>query len=172
MRGVPFLQRIVIAAFFADHFAGVRKDRLNDETSGELAIGDRLSVTFGGKVAAVVSLPSPASRAVVKNEALFLAYVRKHNPDGVETVPAVTVPASERVREATRAAYLAEALNDGVKIDGVEVKTNALVPHVKLADDAAEVIAEAWARGEISEEVAALLKILPALPAAGGDPGA
>ena len=164
MRGVPFLQRIVIAAFFADHFSGVRKDRLNDETSGELAIGDRLSVTFGGRVAAVVSLPAPASRAVVKNEALFLAYVRKNNPDGVETVPA-----SERVRDATRTAYLAEALNQGVKIDGVEVKTNALVPHVKLAGDAAEVIAEAWARGEIGEEVAALLKIIPALPAAGGD---
>lgn len=166
MRGVPFLQRIVIAAFFADHFAGVRKDRLNDETGGEMTVGDRLSVTFGGRVAAVVSLPSPASRAVVKNEALFLAYVRKNNPDGVETVT------TERVREATRTAYLAEALKDGTKIDGVEVKTNALVPHVRLADDAAEVIAEAWARGEISEEVAALLKIIPALPAAGGDPGA
>ena len=67
MRGVPFLQRIVIAAFFADHFAGVRKDRLNDETSGEMTTGDRLSVTFGGRVAAVVSLPNPASRSARSN---------------------------------------------------------------------------------------------------------
>lgn len=170
MRGVPFLERITIAAFFADHFAKVRKNRLNAETLAELTITDRLSVEFGGRVAAVVSLPTPSVR--VTDKEAFLAWMLKNFPQGTEKV--------DQVRPETQRAFIADwKANDGrwlntetgewVDIDGIG--TGDPAPRVELADDAADVIAEAWASGEIREEVAELLKITPALPAGGGSDG-
>lgn len=172
MKGVPFLERITIAAFFIDHFTKVRKNKLNAETTDGLTIGDRVGVTFGGRLAATVSLPNPAVR--VTDRDVFLAWMQHNFPQGVEMVP--------RVRPETQRAFIADfKANDGrwlntetgawVDIDGIG--TGDPVPHVELADNAAEVIGEAWASGEIGDEVLALLKVMTALPGPeAGEPGA
>ncbi len=152
MKGVPFLERITIAEFFATHFARVRKEQLNAEALSEMATGDRIGVVFGGRKAATVSLPNPATRAAVKDREAFLAWAKEHMPWAVETV--------EQVRPATQASLLRDAKANGgkwldkesgeyVEIDGIEITAADPSPRVELAPDAAEVIGEAWRAGLI-----------------------
>ena len=150
--GPSFRQRIALAQFFATHFAAARKGPLNAEALEEMTIGERLAATFGGQVAAWVSLPKPATRASVTDERAFRAWVKKHVPAGIETI--------EQVRPDTQKAFLEEAkANDGkwlnkatgeyVLIDGVTVGTGDPAPRVELTDGAAEVIGAAWRAGTI-----------------------
>lgn len=164
MTAQSFRQRIALAQFLAAHFAAARKGPLNAEALDEMTAGERLAATFGGQVAAWVSLPKPATRATVTNERAFRAWVKKHLPEGIETV--------EQVRPETQKAFLEAAkANDGkwldtesgeyVVIDGVTVGTADPSPRVELTGDAAEVIGAAWQAGMID------LGPILALPAAG-----
>jgi hypothetical protein len=152
MTGPTFRQRIALAQYFAAHFTAARKGPLNAEALDEMTVGERVAAAFGGRVAAWVSLPKPAVRASVDNEARFLAWVKKHLPEGVETV--------EIVRPDTRKAFLEAAKANGgkwldtetgefVEIDGVTVGISDPAPRVEMTPDAAEVIGEAWRAGFI-----------------------
>lgn len=166
MNAASFRQRIALAQFLAAHFAAARKGPLNAEALEEMTTGERLAAAFGGRVAAWVSLPNPATRASVTSEARFLAWVKKNLPEGVETV--------ERVRPETQKAFLESAKAHGgkwlntetgelVAIDGIKVEDGTPSPRVELTSDAAEIIGAAWRAGEID------LGPMLALPA--GEPG-
>lgn len=144
-------QRLAVAEFLAKHFAAVRKGELNPEAAAELEVGERHAVKFGGRRAAWVSMPAPAVRATVKNEAALLAWVRKHLPGEIETVERVR-PSSARMLGELMKAHGGWADEDGVLIpvDGIEVSASDPSPRVELADDAADLIAAAWQRGEIN----------------------
>lgn len=168
MNGPTFRQRIALAQFFATHFATARKGPLNAEAVEEMTVGERLAATFGGRVAAWVSLPTPATRATVKSPAAFLAWMKANCPAGVETV--------EQVRPETQKAFLDEAKANGGKwlnkktgeyvvIDGIEITTGDPSPRVELTDNAAEVIGEAWRAGNID------LGPMLALPSGGDSDG-
>jgi hypothetical protein len=151
MTGPSFRQRITLAEFLAGHFAAARKGPLKAEAVEEMTPGERLAATFGGQVAAWVSLPKPATYAKVKNPAAFLAWMEKHHPEGVETV--------RQVRPETQKAFLDAAKANGgrwispdgeaIPVDGVEVTPGDPAPRVELTPDAAEVIGRAWRAGQI-----------------------
>ncbi|HLI36782.1 MAG TPA: hypothetical protein VKV80_05500 [Streptosporangiaceae bacterium] len=168
MKGTGFLERITLAEFLSRHFAAARKGPLNAEALGEMVTGERMAAVFGGRVAAWVSLPRPATRVRVVSEPAFRAWVKKHMPDEVVTV--------EQVREASQRAILDQAKANGgrwlnretgeyVPVDGIEVAAGDPAPRVELTPDAAEVIGAAWRDGEID------LGPMLALPA-GGEHGA
>ncbi len=163
-------ERLAVAKFFAEYFAGYRESVLDPEARAEMTIGERTPVKFGGQFAAWVSLPNTARTATVKDKAAFLAWVKQHMPDEVET--------AEVVRPATQRALLADAKARGgcwldrtsgelVPIDGVEAGDGKLTPRVELDDLAAVVIGQAWRAGLI--DISPMLA-LPASPD-GGEPG-
>jgi hypothetical protein len=166
VNGLTLAQRLAVAEWFARHFATtVRKNQLNPEAAQAMDIGERLSARFGGRRIAWISMPTPATRATVDNDAAFLAWVKKNLPDEVETV--------ERVRPST-AKHLAEMQKakggwtdeDGnlVPIPGIRVSTSDPSPRVELEDGAEEAIRAAWLAGEID------LGGMLALPAAEPEP--
>jgi hypothetical protein len=151
VNGLSLAQRLAVAEFLARHFGTtVRKNQLNPEAAQSMDVGERHGARFDGRRVAWVSLPAPATRASVDNEAAFLAWVKKNLPDEVETV--------ERVRPAT-AKHLAEMMKarggwmdedeNLVPIPGVRVSTSDPSPRVELEDDAEEAIRAAWLTGEI-----------------------
>ena len=143
-------QRLAVTEFLAKHFATVRKSELNPEAAAELEVGERRAAKFGGRRAAWVSMPAPAVRATVKNEAALLAWARKYLPDEIETVERVR-PSSARMLGELMKAHGGWADEDGVLIpvDGIEVSASDPSPRVELAEDAAALIAAAWQQGEI-----------------------
>jgi hypothetical protein len=151
VNGLTLAQRLAVAEFLARHFGTtVRKGQLNPEAAQAMDVGERHGARFGGRRVAWVSMPTPATRAGVDNEAAFLAWVKENLPDEVETV--------ERVRPGT-AKHLAEMAKakggwtneDGnlVPIPGIRVSTSDPSPRVELEDDAEEAIRAAWLAGEI-----------------------
>jgi hypothetical protein len=143
-------ESLALAGFLAKHVETFRKEDLGARAAKEMTPGERLAVKFGGRLAAWVSMPQPATRATVKDKAKFLAWVKKELPDEVETV--------EQVREATQRQLLEMAKAGGrvneetgerEPIPGVEVSTGDPSPRVDLDESAADVIGEAWRAGEI-----------------------
>lgn len=164
MSGLNLDQRLAVAEFLKKHFENLRKRDLNPEASADMVVGERHAAKFGGRVAAWVSMPSPATRVASKDR--LLAWCRKNFPEAVETV---TV---DRVRPETERALVEMVKQHGgwvngdgvvVPVDGIE--TGDPSPRVELQDDAEAVIAAAWHAGEI--DLAATL----ALPVGSGDSG-
>jgi hypothetical protein len=156
-----------VAQFFARYFAGeVRKKRLDPLAAGAWRVGERRSVTIGGRPLGWASLPAPAT--VVRNKDDLLAWCRKHLPEAIET--------AEQVRPETAAALVEQVkkhggwlrngdVDDIVPVDGIEA--NALSPRVELEKDAEDVIRAAWAAGQID---LGMLLALPAVPVPVPDP--
>jgi hypothetical protein len=151
---------LVIGQCFAKYFSTeVRKERLDPVAVKSWTFGERRSVTIGGRLLGVASLPAPAT--TVRDKDALLEWCREYLPEAIETV--------EQVRPET-----ARALADKVKqyggwprqgdtgdivpVDGIG--TNRPSPHVELAKDASDVIRAAWAAGRLD------LGELLALPAA------
>jgi hypothetical protein len=174
-------QQLAVAEFLAQHFAGVRKTELNPEAAEAMDIGERRAAKFGGRRAAWVSMPTPATRASVKNDRAFLAWVRKNLPDEIETV--------EQVREGTRKRLLDMAKAGGwpdpssgerITIPGVEISPGDPSVRVEMDSAAMEVIGAAWRSGEIDlgamlalaapEPVSAPAEVLEAGPVAKAAP--
>jgi hypothetical protein len=141
-------QRLAVTEFLKKHFEGIRKTALNPEAQADMVVGERHAAKFGGRVAAWVSMPSPATR--VSSKDLLLAWCRKHLPEAVETVSV------DRVRPETERALVEMVKQHGgwvnpdgevVPVSGIE--TGDPSPRVELQDDAEAVIAAAWAAGEI-----------------------
>lgn len=162
MSELSLKQQIALAEFLATHFAKARSEHLNDEAVSEMTIGERLAATFGGRVAAWVSLPNPPTRASVKDKTKFLAWVEKHLPAEVETVKVVR-PGTQtellRQAKASGGKWLDTETGEYVEIDGIEVGVGDPSPRVELTPDAGEAIGAAWRAGDI--DLAPLL----ALPA-------
>lgn len=144
-------QQLMIAAFLAKYGTTARKGQLDPQAAGEWAKGERRSVRLGGRLVAWVSLPEPATQ--VRSMDALVAWARRHLPGEVEEV---TV---ERVRPGTVTQLIEQVkkhggwprggdLGDIVPVDGIE--TNRLSPKVDFEDGAEDVIAGAWAAGEIS----------------------
>ena len=166
MSGPDFRQKITLAQFFAVHFAAARKGPLNGEALEEMTVGERLAATFGGRVAAWVSLPKPAVRATVTEPRVFLAWMKQHFPAGVETIQQVRPETQKAFLEQAKASdgkWLNEETGEYVVIDGITVGVGDPSPRVELTPDAAEVIGVAWRAGDID------LGPMLSLPAAGGE---
>lgn len=163
MKPLTLPQSLTLAEFLAKHFAGIRKGELNPQAAGEMTIGERFAVKFGGRVAAWVSMPNPATRATVKDKAAFLAFVKKNLPSEVESVEQVREGTQRQLLEAAKAGGWVNPDGERIPIPGVEVSTGDPSPSVSLEDCAAEAIAAAWNAGDID------LGGMLALPAATGD---
>lgn len=163
MNDLNLVQQLAVAEFLAQYFAGVRKGELNPEAAEVMDVGERHAAKFGGRRAAWVSMPTPATRASVKNDRAFLAWVKKNLPGEIETV--------EQVREGTRKRLLDMAKAGGwpdpetgerVTIPGVEVSAGDPSVRVELDAAAMEVIGAAWRAGEI--DLGAMLALAASVP--------
>jgi hypothetical protein len=170
MSALTLPQRLAFAEFMAKHFGTtVRKGHLNPEAAAEMEVGERHAAKFGGRVAGWISIPRPAARAAVKNEAALLAWAKKNLPSAVETVERVRPETAKALGDAMKA-HGGWVDGDGVVIpvDGIEVTTGEPSPRVELTAEAADVIGEAWRTGEI--DPATLLALPAAEPALAPEP--
>jgi len=157
-------QRLALAEFLKKRFESLRKSELNPEAVADMVVGERHAAKFGGKVAAWVSMPQPATR--VSSRDRLTAWCRKHLPDEVETVTVDRVrPETERALVELVKKHGGWVNEDGevVPVDGIE--TGDPSPRVELEPDAEEVLSAAWRGGEID------LSAMLALPAAPVDDG-
>ena len=170
MNGLTLPQRLAVTEFLAKYYGTtVRKNQLNPEAAQSMDVGERLGARFNGRRIAWVSMPTPATRASVDNEAALLAWVKKNLPDEVETVERVRPPTAKHLAEMMKAkGGWTDEDGNLVPIPGIRVSTSDLSPRVELEDDAEEAIRAAWQAGEI--DLSGMLA-LPAAPEPVQPPG-
>lgn len=158
--------RLVVAAILADLLDQADKDTRADVRTTWM-VGDRKGAALAGRPAGHAQLKKGATYAKVTDPAAFEAWVSSNRPDEVEQI------AATRVRPAYQAALLAAAKKagaavtpDGEEIPGVTITTGEPTVAVSVAEDAAELLAEAWQSGELWELLGGLL---PALEPAKGE---
>lgn len=181
--------RLTLVKFLTESLAKGRKDVLLPQSEKEMPSGSRIPAMFGTRRAAWVSMPQPAQkRAYIREPAKLLAWAKTNYPDKVEPTTEVVVtpaliahlkehfPSALKAGEEVDPQWVSDicgALKDPghyltiqgeklTEVPGIVLpEPDPPVPHVDLADDAEEIIREAWAAGDIP--VADLL----ALPAGG-----
>lgn len=140
------LQQVVSRKIGEQH-AQTRTAALVDfDTVGVRDIG-----LIGDEPIGSVQLNKGATTARITDPAALLAWVAEHLPEQIEAIPATT-----RVRSACLTALLAEAKAKGVAVSkhgepipGIDVGTADPTLQVKPSEDAADVIARAFAEGRI-----------------------
>jgi hypothetical protein len=149
-----------VAQFFAKYFAtSVRKERLDPLAVQAWEVGERHSISVGGRLLGWASLPNPAT--LVRDKNALLEWCRKYLPEAIETTEQVRPETARALVEQVKkhGGWLRDGdLDDIVPVDGIE--TNALSPKVDLDKDAEDVIRAAWAAGKI--ELGGLLALPPA----------
>lgn len=158
--------RLVVARILRDLLDQADQDARADVRTTWM-VGDRKGAALAGRPAGHAQLKKGTTRAVVTDPAAFEAWVSATRPDEVEQIT------TTRVRPAYQAAVLAGAKKagaavtaDGEEIPGVSVTTGEPTVAVSVAEDAAELLAEAWQSGELWELLGGLL---PALEPAKGE---
>jgi hypothetical protein len=158
------VQQLAVAEFLAQHFAGVRKTELNPEAAAAMDVGERHAAKFGGRRAAWVSMPTPATRASVKNDRAFLAWVRKNLPEEIETVEVVREGTRKRLLDMAKAGGWPDpSSGERITIPGVEISPGDPSVRVEMDSAAMEVIGAAWRAGEI--DLGAMLALAAPEPA-------
>ena len=170
-------QRLALVKFLDTTLAALRKDLL-PQAAAEMPPGSRLPAMFGRRLAGWVTMPKPSQpSARVTSEAQLLAWATANYPEKIEHPVEVKVDAGlieffqehrpESLNVATRVdpqwtADICRALAvegyyvtlQGEKlteVPGIEVpEPSPSAPRVNLDEAAAEIIGQAWARGDIS----------------------
>jgi len=142
-------------------------DRINDQLKQTRAAMQEAMDTTGasrvnatlptGEKLGTIFVNEPKPTATVTDPDLFRAWVREHSPENI-TSRVVT-----EVRPAYQAAILADCTAAGVpqwadretgeifEVPGVEIKATRARGHsVRLGDDAADLIGEAWRTGALA----------------------
>lgn len=180
-------QQFALWKWLDETLTALRKNQLLPQASDDMEPGERMAVKFGGRLAGWVTMPKPSQRsAVVSDDKKLLAWVRKHYPEKIENPVEVKVDAglieflqehrpeslhvSERTdpqwvsdicRGLTDPGYYVTAQGEKLtEVPGIEIpEASPSVPRVSLEKDAAVVIRQAWAAGDID------LRGMLALPA-------
>lgn len=179
-------ERLALLAWLEKEVKRIREG-LVPAAQAAMPPGTRLPAIFGGRQAGWVSMPKPSASAAVTDPGAFLAWTRKaapgrvredvtidqrqmddvlalvedHMPDALIRTTVVD-PAWQGDLLATLRDRGRYALADGeviTEVPGVTVSKGEPRPRVNLADDAGEVIEQAWRYGAID-----MLAVL-ALPA-------
>ena len=133
------------------------------EVRDEWRPSDRLTATIpGGPDIGTVTLANGATRAAVGDTEAYEAWVRKAHPEQIETVPATTRINPEftaRITSAAKKLGIAVDAETGEEVPGIVVLTGEPYPMVKLAEDARDVVASAWQKGQLTELMGSLLAI-------------
>ena len=170
-------QRLALVKFLDTTLAALRKDLL-PQAAAEMPPGSRLPAMFGRRLAGWVTMPKPSQpSARVTSEAQLLAWATANYPEKIEYVPEVKVDAdliewlqehrpeslhvTERVdpqwaddirRSLADSGYYITLTGERLtEVPGIEVpEPSPSAPRVNLDEAAAEIIGQAWARGDIS----------------------
>lgn len=140
--------------------------QLRSQAGGDWEPGDRLTVKVGDQKIGTVSLANGRVTARITDLKVLLAWVKTNYSSEVHTV--------EEIRPAFLAKLLSDAKDTGQPVDartgeavpGIEVGVGD--PYITTSSEkrAAEVIAAAWASGELVLPA----QVLPAIDPAGGGP--
>lgn len=141
---------------------GSAKTAADEQIRGEWVIGDRNSARLpDGPVVASVTLNKGRTLAHISDGPVFEDWVKANHPDQIIEVTQTYVDPGYIARLLSAARKLGEAVDaeTGEIVPGVEVGTGEPYPSVRLADDARNHIAKAWADGSLAELVSGLLAI-------------
>lgn len=163
-------RRAAICKVLGDQLKAAQEE-IKAELLGLIDAGETVAATMPGcDPLAKVSRPQPRSGGKVVDTAALLAWAREHAPSEVErtirpddaTMSWLAEMHPEWVHEQIRPAYAAtlcaQAKSDGVAHDeqgeiipGIEQTTATEYVAVKLAPDAATLLADAWRGGGLAE---------------------
>ncbi|MEO3856112.1 hypothetical protein [Acrocarpospora sp. B8E8] len=159
--------KLIVAKVLVELIQASDKTVRGDVAKGWV-VDDRINGMVGGASGGTVQVKRGAKRAAITDAGAFEEWVQENRPDEWETV--IPKPFT-RVRPAFVTAVLDVAKKEGVavtpqgeEIPGVTVSQAGPQVAVSLADDAAELVADAWASGELWEIVGGLLPQLEAGP--------
>jgi hypothetical protein len=132
------------------------------EIRDEWRPSDRLTATIpAGKDIGTVTLAKGKTTASVTDLAAYEAWAAKAHPEWIETatITRVNLDATMRLLAAARKLGVAVDAETGEVVPGIAVNEGDPYPMVKLADDARDVVARAWHKGQLTELVGGLLAI-------------
>lgn len=153
---------LLLIKVFTDEMNRRRKADLAPVASDLMPAGTRLPVLIDGKQAGWVSMPKPSTRASVTDEKKLQAFVEERFPSEIETVKRVRPKFVELLKKAAKDhdGWLNVDSGEVIPIPGVSVETGEASPRTESADDAFQIIADAWAGGTLTE-----IRQILALPA-------
>ncbi|MDA8324117.1 MAG: hypothetical protein M0030_30490 [Actinomycetota bacterium] len=169
-------ERLALLAWLEKEVKRLRGELL-PATLEAMPPGTRLPAIFGGRQAGWVSMPKPSTTAAVTDPGAFLAWTRKNVPGRIredvtidqrqmddvlalieDHMPDALIRTTV-VDPAWQGDLLASLRDRGryalaggdviTEVPGITVSTGEPRPRVNLADDAGEVIEQAWRAGEI-----------------------
>jgi len=161
---------LAVVSYLSATLAAAKKEELGPQAVAAIPVGSRLPVVLGGGNAGFVSVPRPATRAVVSDEAEYRAWVEANRPDEIVTLRQVRDSFTSAVLASVKAhgGLLDKDKGEYVPVPGIEVRQGDPSPRVELGDDAAGLIGSAWRSGEL--DLGAILA-LPAAEAPGQESG-
>jgi hypothetical protein len=140
---------------------GEAKTAADAEIRDTWRVKDRAAAVLPGDYAiGSVTLAKGRATSKLTDEAAYEAWVRKTHPDEIETVTIerVNTDFTQRLMSAARQLGIAVDAATGEEVPGIEVVEGDPYPTVRLAPDAAEIVAQAWQDGTLTEVVASLLR--------------
>ena len=107
-----------------------------------------------------VTLASGRTTSKLTDEKAYEAWVRRVHPEEIETVTTerINPDFTARLMSAARQLGVPVDADTGEQVPGIEVVEGEPYPTVRLAPDAAEIVAQAWQDGTLTELVASLLR--------------
>ena len=150
--------RLAVHKALTDRLKAAR-GQLDEEARRELEPGDRVTVKLpSGERVGSVTLAQGRATARVVDERAFIAWVAEHYPH--ELVQAVRESFKRTVLDMVRheGGWLDTTTGELVEVPGVEVTVGDPYPTVRLTQDAPQLIAEAWQRGDLAELVGGVLQ--------------
>lgn len=143
---------LALLKFVADKVSDARRKQYGPQFVKAYAPGVRIPAKIGGEVIGWVSVPKPTQKAVVTDEAKFLAWAKEHAPTEVVTVeqvrPSFAALVLRSVKE--RGGWLDKSIGEYVPVPGVEVETGEPYARAELSDGAEDVIRRAWRSGDLN----------------------
>lgn len=141
---------------------GAAKKAADKEITESWEVADRNAAVLprsGTKIGSVTLAKGKRSVDIVDQDA-FMEWVLENHPDAIQQVQVTRVDPdfTQRMIAFARATGSTADPATGEEVPGVRVRDGEPYPMTKLEDDAAELVAEAWQSGELSDLIAGLVR--------------
>ncbi|HWB34959.1 MAG TPA: hypothetical protein VHA75_02940 [Rugosimonospora sp.] len=148
---------------------GAAKKAADKDITGGWEVSDRNAAVLPNKAKIGTVTLAKGKRSVdITDQNAFMEWVLENHPDAIQQVQVTQVDPDFTARMVAFARATGSTADPatGEEVPGLRVRDGDPYPMTKLEDNAAELVAEAWQSGELSELIASLVR--PAVEA--GEP--
>ena len=140
---------------------GTAKKTADQDITGGWEVSDRnAAVLPNGTKIGTVTLAKGKRSVDITDQDAFMEWVLEAHPDAIQQIQVTQVDPDFTARMVAFARATGSTADPatGEEVPGLRVRDGDPYPMTKLEDDAADLVAEAWQNGELTELIAALVR--------------